>query len=189
MANDALVGAPLSATGGVLSAPEGSVLPTSASTALDAAFIALGLIGEDGLSETADRSTDKIRAWGGTLAKVVQTDFGLSYSFQFITTNAAVLKEVHGAANVTTTTAVEPAYDELAIKVNNKSLPVKAYVFEVKDGDNKIRIVIPRGQITAVGGVNYSHNDIIRYEVTVDCYADASGNEGYKYITGPAVDA
>lgn len=189
MANDALVGAPLTATGGVLSAPAGTALPTSASTAPGAAFVALGLIGEDGLSETADRSTDKIRAWGGSLARVVQTEFGLSYTFQFITTNATVLKEVYGADNVTTTTAVAPAYDELAIKVNNKQLPVKPYVFEVKDGENKIRIVIPEGQITSVGGITYSHNDIIRYEVTLDCYADDAGNEAYKYITGPAVDA
>lgn len=189
MANDALVGAPLTATGGVLSAPAGTALPTTASTALAAPYYPLGLIGEDGLSETADRSTDMVRAWGGSIVKTVQTEFGLMYSFQFITTNAVVLKEVHGDANVTTTTAVSPAFDELAIKVNAKQLPVKPYVFEVRDGENKIRIVVPKGQITAIGGITYSHADIIRYEVTLTCYPDDAGNEGYKYITGPAVDA
>lgn len=189
MANDALVGAPLTSTGGILSAPLGSALPTTASTALDATFKALGLIGEDGLSETADRSTDQIRAWGGSLARVVQTEFGLSYTWQFISTNRAVLEEVHGVDNVTVTPGVDPAFDELAIAVNNKQLPTKSYVFEVKDGDNKIRIVIPNGQITAVGGITYSHNDIIRREVTLSCYADESGNEAYQYLTGPAVDA
>jgi hypothetical protein len=186
MANQALVGAPLSATGGVLSAPEGTALPTSA-TAVTTGFVALGLIGEDGLSETADRSTDQIRAWGGSLARTVQIEYGLSYTFQFITTNKAVLEEVHGVDNVTVTPGVDPAFDELAIAVNNKQLPVKPYMFEVKDGDNRIRIVIPNGQITAVGGVTYSHNDIIRREVTLTCYADESGNEAYLYITGPAV--
>lgn len=188
MADLALVGAPLTATGGVLSAPAGTALPTGANTALATAFVALGLIGEDGLSETADRSTDMIRAWGGSHVRTVQTEFGLSYSFQFITTNTAVLKEVHGPDNVTTTTAVAPALDELAIKVNNKQLPIKPYVFEVKDGTDKIRIVVPLGQITAVGGINYTHADIIRYEVTLSCYPDTAGNEAYKYITGPAVD-
>jgi hypothetical protein len=188
VANNALVGAPLSATGGVLSAPEGTALPTS-SSAVTTGFVALGLIGEDGLSETADRSTEQIRAWGGSLARTVQTEFGLSYTFQFIETNPAVLREVHGVENVNTTSAVDPAYDELAIAVNKNQLPVKPYLFEVKDGENRIRIVIPNGQITAVGGVTYSHNDIIRYEVTLTCYADESGNEAYKYITGPAVDA
>lgn len=189
MANDALVGAPLTSTGGILSAPLGSALPTNASTPLDATFKALGLIGEDGLSETADRSTEPVRAWGGSVARVLQTEFGLSYTWQFITTNEAVLREVHGDSNVTVTPGVDPAHDELAIAVNKKMLPVKSYIFEVKDGDNKIRIVIPNGQITAVGGKTYSHNDIIRREVTLTCYEDESGNEGYEYITGPAVDA
>ena len=188
MANNALVGAPLSATGGVLSAPAGTVLPTSAS-GITTGFVALGLIGEDGLSETADRSTEMVRAWGGSVVRTIQTEFGLSYTFQFIETNPAVLREVHGVGNVTATPGTAPAYDELAIAINKNQLPIKPYLFEVKDGENRIRIVIPNGQITSVGGVTYSHNDLIRYEVTLTCYADESGNEAYKYVSGPAVEA
>jgi len=182
MAGNTLVGAPLSATGGVLVGAANAALPTDASAVLTG-FRPLGLIGEDGLSETADRSTEQIRAWGGSLARVVQTEFGLSYTFQFIETNRDVLREVHGAANVTAGTGE----NSLAIKINKEQLPIKPYVFEVKDGENRIRIVIPRGQITAVGDVTYSHNDIIRYEVTISCYADDAGNEGYKFISGPGL--
>lgn len=186
MANNALVGAPLTSTGGVLSAPVGTALPTDAKTT-PVGFVGLGLVGEDGLSETADRSTTPVRAWGGSLARVVQTEFGLVYTFQFIETSRAVLEEVHGVGNVTYTAGISPAYDELAIAVNKNQLPIKPYIFDVKDGDNRIRIVCPSAQITDVGGITYSHNDIIRYEVTVTCYPDESGNEAYKYITGPAV--
>jgi hypothetical protein len=182
MANNTLVGAPLSATGGVLVGTAGATLPVNASTA-PTGFSALGLIGEDGLSETADRSTDQVRAWGGSLARTLQTEFSLSYTFQFIETNPAVLRAIHGVANVTAGSTAA----ELAIKVNKEQLPILPYVFEVKDGDNRIRIVIPSGQITNVGDITYSHNDIIRYEVTVTCYADAAGQEAYKYISGPAI--
>lgn len=184
MANNTLVGAPLSATGGVLVGTAGATLPTSATTALTG-FKALGLVGEDGLSETADRSTDMVRAWGGSIARTVQTEFGLMYTFTFIETTPDVLRAVHGVANVTEGTTAS----ELAIKINKEQLPHLPYVFEVKDGDNRIRIVIPDGQITNVGDVQYSHNDIIRYEVTVTCYADAAGNEAYKYVSGPAIAA
>lgn len=184
MANSTLVGAPLSATGGVLVGTEGAALPTSASTALTG-FTPLGLIGEDGLSETADRSTEQVRAWGGSLARTLQTEFGLSYTFQFIETTPDVLRAIHGVDNVTAGTTPE----ELAIKINKEQLPQLPYVFEVKDGDNRIRIVIPNGQITNVGDITYSHNDIIRYEVTITCYADDAGNEGYKYVSGPALAA
>lgn len=188
MANETLVGAPLSATGGVLSAPAGTALPTSA-TAATTGFSGRGLIGEDGLSETTDRSTEKVRAWGGSLARVLQTEFGVTYTFQFISTTASVLREVHGDENVVVTPGAGDAHAQLAIAVNSKRLPVKPWIFEVKDGEDRIRIVVPEGQITNVGDINYSHNDIIRYEVTIDCYEDEAGNSAYKYITGPAVTA
>lgn len=184
MANNTLVGAPLSATGGVLVGTAGATLPTSATGTLTG-FKALGLIGEDGLSETADRSTEQVRAWGGSLARTLQTEFGLMYTFQFIETTPDVLRAIHGVANVTEGTTAS----ELAIKINKEQLPKLPYVFEVKDGENRIRIVIPQGQITNVGDITYSHNDIIRYEVTISCYADDAGNEGYKYLSGPAIAA
>lgn len=182
MANDVLVGAPLLATGGVQAGPIGSALPTDASTALTG-LTALGLIGEDGIAETADRSTEQIRAWGGSLARVVQTEFGLSYTFQFLETNATVLREIHGVDNVTATE--EAGRESLAVKVNKNELPRRVYVFEIKDGDNRIRIVLPNAQITSVGDITYTHSDAVRYEVTVTAYADEAGNEAYKYISGP----
>lgn len=177
----ALIGAPSLATGGVNSAPLGTVLPTDAAAPLPATLTRLGLIGEDGLSETTDRSTEQVRAWGGSLARVVQTEYGLSYSFVFLDTTQNVLTEIHGEDNVTATA------DALAIKLNQNPLPRKVFVFDVKDGDNKIRIVLPNAQITEVGDVSYTHADVIRYEVTVTAYADESGNEGYKYLAGPGL--
>lgn len=184
MANDVLVGAPLLATGGVQAADTTVTLPTDADTALTG-FTALGLIGEDGLSETADRSTEQIRAWGGSLARVVQTEFGLSYTFQFLETNADVLREVHGVDNVEVDTTTTPGVETLSIQLNQATLPNRAYVFEMKDGDAKIRVVLPNAQITAVGDISYSHSDVVRYEITVTAYPDESGNEGYKYISRP----
>jgi len=181
MANNALVGVPVA--GGVLAAPTTAAQPTDASTALTG-FTALGLVSEDGVSETTERGTEDVRAWGGDIARTVQTDFGLTYTFTLLETNATVLQEIHGVDNVTAsgTTGTEA----LAIKINEATLPKRSYVFEVKDGDNKIRIAIPNGQITNVGDVTYVHSDVIRYEVTITCYKDDNGANAYKYISGPA---
>lgn len=184
MANDVLVGAPLAATGGVKSAPAGTALPVDADTALDPAYVALGLVGEDGVTETADRSTEQIRAWGGSLARVVQTEFGLSYTFQLLDTTATVLREIHGDDNVTVDTATV-GVEKIAVELNKNPLPEKVYAIEVKDGDRKVRIVIPRGQITAIGDVTYVHSDVIRYELTISCYPDSNDNEAYKHISRP----
>src|SRR5687768_14335414 len=100
-----LAGKPL-ATGGVLVGPVGTAAPTDATTSLNAAFKAAGYVGEDGLTEATDRSTEKIKAWGGDTVKVIQTDFAVTYTFTFLETlNSDVLKTVYGDANVTTTPA------------------------------------------------------------------------------------
>ncbi|TKT03444.1 hypothetical protein [Streptomyces lasalocidi] len=186
MANNSanvLAGKPL-ATGGVLVAPTGTAAPVDAMTALNASFKALGYVGEDGLTESAERSTDKIKAWGGDVVKVVQTDYAVTYSFTLIETlNSDVLKAVHGAGNVTTTAATSTKGTLHAVKLNGDTLPRQSFVFEVKDGDARIRIYVPQGQITEVGEVTYSDEDVIGYEVTVEAFRDATaGANAIKYI-------
>ncbi len=178
-----VAGKPLAA-GGVWRGPLGTPLPTDETTALDAALKAAGYIGEDGLTETQDRSTEKIRAWGGDTVKVVQTEFGLTYQFTFIeSVNGDVLKAVYGEANVTTTAATTTTGNKHAVKVNSEQLPHETYVFEVKDGDARIRIVVPDGQITEVGDITYADGEVVGYQVTVEAFRDADLDaNAVKYI-------
>lgn len=178
-----VAGKPL-ATGGVWSAPLGTALPTDETTALNVAFKSLGYVGEDGLTETQDRSTNKVRAWGGDTVKVVQTEFSLTYSFTLIeSVNGDVLKEIAGAANVTSTAATSGSGAKHAVKITADQLPHRSYVFEVKDGDARIRIVVPDGQITEIGEVVYSDEGVVGYPVTIEAYRDATlGAQAVKYI-------
>lgn len=185
-----LVGAAGSSAGAVQSAVLGTPVPVDASTALGTAFVKLGLIGDGGVTETTERGSEQVRSWSGSIARVIQTDFGYRISFVFMLTSLAVLREIHGPSNVTVTaadtTAGTPA--GIAVKINKAELPEKVYVVEVKDGDNKIRLCIPRGQITSVGDVTYVKSDIIRYEVEIEAYEDEDENNAYKYLAGPVAD-
>jgi hypothetical protein len=51
----------------------------------------------------------------------------------------------------------------------------------MKDGDVKNRIVVPLGQVTAVGDIVYSDAGVIGYPVTLEAFADGSGNQAYVY--------
>jgi hypothetical protein len=180
-ASNVVAGVPL-ATGGVLLGALAAAAPTTASGALTG-FTAAGYIGEDGVTETNERSTDRIRAWGGDTVKVVQTEHNVSYQFTFLETlNADVLEAVYGEDNVTTTAATASTGTLHEVRVNGASLPHRSYVFEVKDGDAKIRIYIPDGQISEVGDITYSDSEVIGYQVTVECFGDEDGVKAYKFL-------
>lgn len=184
MANNSrnvVAGKPL-ATGGVLIGDTSAAAPTDATTT-PTGFTAAGYIGEDGVSEATDRSTDKVKAWGGDTVKVLQTDFAVTYSFTFIESlNADVLKAVYGDENVDTTAATASAGTLHAVSINGATLGRKSYIFEVKDGDARIRIYVPEGQITEVGEVTYNDGEVVGYAVTVEAFVDENGNNAYKYI-------
>lgn len=178
-----LAGVPL-ATGGISMGPIGTALPTDATTALAAGFVKAGYVGEDGLTESADRSTEKIKAWGGDVVKVVQTDFSTTYTFTFMETlNTDVLKAVYGEDNVTVTAATPTTGTLRTVKVNADVLPHMAFVFEMKDGDARIRIAVPDGQVTEVGEITYNDGAVIAYEVTVEAFRDSTLNaNAVKYL-------
>jgi hypothetical protein len=180
-ASNVVAGVPL-ATGGVLLGTDAAVAPTDATSALTG-FNAAGYIGEDGVTETNERSSDRIRAWGGSVVKIVQTEHNVSYQFTFLETlNGDVLRAVYGEDNVETTAATASTGTLHAVKVNGATLPHMPFAFEVKDGDAKIRIHIPDGQITEVGDITYSDTEVIGYQVTVEAFEDADGNKAYKYL-------
>lgn len=179
-ASNIVAGVPL-ATGGILIGALTAAAPTTATGALTG-FTAAGYIGEDGVTETNERSTEAIRAWGGDTVKRVQTEHNVSYQFTFLETlNADVLKAVYGDANVTTTAATVSTGTLHKVKVNGATLPHKSYVFELKDGDAKIRIYVPDGQITEVGDITYSDSEVIGYQVTVECFA-VGGDKAVKFL-------
>lgn len=169
--------------GGAFFAPTATVGPTDGTTALNAAFIGLGYIGDDGLAETVDRSIDKKKAWGGDVVKIVQTDFGAQIKLTLIETlNSDVLKAVYGDTNVTTTAATATKGTEHKVKVNSSMLPRKSWVFEIRDDPAKIRIYVSSGQVTEIGEVTYTESDLTGYEITIDCFPDANGDSFLKFV-------
>ena len=183
-AANVLVGKPL-VTGGLLKAPIGTALPAPGSPfgGLNVAFVSLGYLSDAGVTENNGRSTDKIKAWGGSIVKVVQTEHSYSLEFTLIETgNTDVLKAVYGNANVSTTAAAGASGKIDTVLINASVLEHWAWVVEVADGIARIRIVVPDGQITEVGEVTYTDSELVGYTCTMECFEDASGNKAYKYI-------
>ena len=178
--NNVLQGKPV-VTGGILKGTTGATLPTDAAGTLTG-FTGLGYVSEDGLTENIARTTDKIKAWGGDTVKVVQSDFEVTYTFTLYENTSDVLKAVYGDDNVTTTAPTASTGTLQSIRVNKDTLPKGPWVFDMKDGDAKIRVVVPFGQVTEVGEITYNDSGVIGYPVTLEAFADDSGNQAYKYL-------
>lgn len=179
-----VAGKPVSAGGGVAYGPLGTTLPTDATSPLDPAFKPAGYISEDGLTETSERSTENVRAWGGDLVKVLQTEFATTYTFTCIESiNGDVLSLVHGPDNVSATT------DGFRVMVKSDQLEHQTFVFTVRDGDARVRIVVPDGQVTEVGEITYNDGSVIGYPVTVSSFLATVDDEqvyAVKYISRPS---
>lgn len=160
-------------------APLGSTLPTDASTALDAVFVSLGFISEDGVTNSNSPESEDIKDWGGTTVLSTQTSKDDTWKFTLIESkNANVLKMVYGEDNVTGDLSTG-----LTIKANSDELSYAAYAFDmVMRDETKKRIVLPNAKVTEIGDISYTRSDVIGYEITLTCAPDSDGQTHYEYI-------
>lgn len=157
-------------TGGVYRGVSGTTVPTTVAGALDAALKDQGYVGEDGITQSIDKDTTDITAWQGSdIVREVQTSHKLTYQLKLIEVNPETLKTVYGNHAAGTTL------------ITGATLPPSAWVFNVVDGENLIRLVIPDGQVHEIGDVVYAAGEEVGHEITITCYPDASGVKAYLY--------
>lgn len=177
-ATNVSVGKPAS-TGAVFRAALGSTLPTDATTALDNAFVQLGYVSEDGLTNTNSPETDTVKAWGGDEVLTIQSSKSDTFQLTLIESlNPDVLKAVYNDDNVTGSLAAG-----LTVTANSDEAEGAAWVIQmVLRGDVVKRIVIPNASITERGDIVYKDDEAIGYEITLTAVPDESGNTHYEYI-------
>lgn len=177
-----LVGAPVTATGGLLFGPTNAPAPVNASDAIGTGYTKGGYIGEDGVTRTTDASDDKIKAWGGDTVKIVRTEHSITYTFTFLeSANADILKLIHGAENV----SVDGATGTISVNHTSALPERKAFVLDMADSGVKLREYIANGQLTTSGDAVFVHSDVIKYEVTIEAFPDANGVKAVSHMSDP----
>lgn len=159
-------------TGQVYVAPLGTTLPTAVDTALNAAFVGLGYITEDGVSFSASKETQDIGAWQAldplrtiVTSRVVQATFGLQQW------NEDTVPLAFGGGTVTGSTGAW----KYELPDPEDGLDERAMVIDVQDGDNNFRFVLPRGVVTEAVETQFQHGASAVLPITFKALkADAS---------------
>lgn len=165
--------------GAIYRAPLGTTLPTDASSTLSAAYVNLGFVSEDGVTNSNSPESDEIKAWGGDTVLNLQTAKPDTFKYTLIEAlNAEVLKYVYGDDNVTGTIQTG-----LTIKANSKDQAANIIVVDmVLNGGTLKRIVIPKGKVSEVGDIVYQDGGAVGYDTTLTALPDTDGNTHYEYI-------
>lgn len=176
-------------TGAISSAPLGTTLPTAPAEALEADFEAGGFISDAGLTVTPTRSTTDIKDWSLTVIRKILESFDTTLAWTYIEVNEQSLAAYFGDDNVKTTAATSSAGTVTTVTVNADELPRKSWAFRMKDGANKILIVVPVGQVTETGEIAFVKGAPIMLPVTLTTYPDEAGNHLYIYTDDGVVTA
>lgn len=165
--------------GAIFRAPLGTTLPTDAVTALDNAFVEMGYVSEDGVTNSNSPESDTVRAWGGDVVLTLMEGREDTFQFTLIEAkNVEVLKAVFGEDNVSGTLETG-----ISIQNTNEDLDDCVWVIDMILRDNTVkRVVIPDGKVSEVGDITYSDSDAIGYEITLSAMPDEDGVLHYEYI-------
>ena len=183
IASNVLTGAPDQlTTGPILSAPRGTALPTGLDSDIDPAFEDSGYISEDGLTLTPERSTEQVRDWSGSVVRELLTEFAAKLAWAHLETNEQSLKNYLGDDNVTVVDATSTEGKRITALLRSTEMPRKPWLFKIKDGDSRVLIVVPDGQVSETGEVSFVKSGAITWPVTLATYPDQSGVNVYIYL-------
>lgn len=169
----------LAATSGGLAyaGPVGTTAPTTAAATLNAGFVELGTVSDDGLVESPNTTTTVVKNWAGLAVKTIITDSEFTFKFTLLQTDKQSLELYHGGSTVASDGATGSK-----IEVKKTASNPRAFVFDVLDGAKTARIYVPTGEVTDVGDISYIAGDVAGYELTVTAYPDEDGVALVKFF-------
>lgn len=140
-----------------------------------------GYVSDAGLTLSVKRSTNDIKDWSQSVVKKILSEFSGSIKWSHLEVSEGSAKNFFGENNVTVTKNTSSQGTRLSIQLRADELPHKTWCFRMKDGDAKIIIWVPDGQITEADDITFAASDAIKLPVTLTCYPDSSGNSLYIF--------
>lgn len=177
---DVLIGAPdrseePGVVGYAYTYPATAQAPTSTTAELPSGAEDVGYVSQDGVSLTLDRTTENILDWNLDAVRKMLTEHSATLTFTIISWTVPGLKAFFGDENVTQTA------DEIVVTINSKVIADRGWVFNLKDGNRKRRIVVPVGALSSQGDVTFVKGEQTPLEIELEALVDEYGEKVYIY--------
>ena len=153
---------------------------TAAVTAI-AGFTSSGYISEDGASLSTSVSTTDLREWNRTTVRRILEEFEGTISATLIQLDEEGAKQCFGSANVTKVAANTTHGEQLKIGLGAHLDSNQAWALRIKDGNAKMIVLIPNGQVTSGVDITFAANAAINLPITISANDDGTGNSIYIY--------
>lgn len=158
-------------------APKGTAAPPITTTSLPTPTTPwedAGAMDTAGLTNNNDETRTDFKRWGNiNIFKSVITDKKTTFDVTFLESNATVLGIYHRMGSTPTpdaTTKVISVTDD-----TTGQRDVRAYIFDVVDGNSHVRYYCPNAEVTATKAIEHATDKLTSYGVTITAYPDVNG--------------
>lgn len=155
-------------------APQGSDLPTDFETELDAAFLNVGYLGDDGIVFSDSSSNDSFYDLNGDSIETSASEIEKTFTVTFREIKKDTLAILVGSANVTDSDGKLTAHD----KGPNDAAYSVVFELLLKNG-RKWRRVVPNCKLGELGDMTVVSTELIGREVTMSALKDATSGDYY----------
>ena len=176
-------------TGAVATAPVGTTAPADARAKLNTPWNSGGYVGSDGMSMSVSKSYKTIKDWSQSVVRKALSEFDSTIKFPWLQIDEFAMKHTFGSGNVTTKAATSAAGNQMKVGIGSDTPGVMAWCFSMKDENRRVRVYVPRGEVTEVGEVPFKPSDDHIYNVTLSTYDDGTGHSVYVMYDDGAVIA
>lgn len=166
-------------------APSGTTLPTDNTTTLDAAYLNMGFLGDDGVNFSDSSSTENAYDANGDSIATSQGEVEKTFTVTFREIKKDSLAVLYGSANVTDAEGKLTVHD----KGPNSATYVGVFEIRLKDG-RKWRRVVPQCQPGELGDQTIVYNELVGRELTMAALLDSTSGSYYiDYIDSTETEA
>ena len=172
-----------STTGAVLRGDVITTIPaniTDAQTAI-ASFDSSGYVSNDGVTLTTELSTNDLQEWNGAVVRKLMESFTGTITANLIQADYDGWCQLLGEENVDRIPANTTHGEQLHIKLGAHLALPKAWAFKMKDGDFRMLVLVPNGQVVSNIEMTFAASEAIALPLEISCNDDGTGESIHIY--------